>query len=32
MCYYYYHGFDEFRDRYKEKMGKEPYEGPVVEF
>lgn len=32
MCHDYYHNFDDFRDKYRAKYEKDPYEGPVVNF
>ncbi|KAI8628594.1 putative amidase [Xylariaceae sp. FL1651] len=32
LCYDYYHGFDQFRDKYKAKFGKEPFVSSVVGF
>lgn len=32
LCYDYYHGFDQFRNDYQQKFGKEAYVGPVVRF
>ncbi|KAL4936545.1 amidase signature domain-containing protein [Aspergillus oleicola] len=32
MCHDYYHGFDDFRAKYKSTYNKDPYEGPVVNF
>ncbi|KAF9765336.1 hypothetical protein IL306_002424 [Fusarium sp. DS 682] len=32
LCYDYYHGFDDFRDEYRAKYGKNPFVSSVVRF
>ena len=32
MCHDYYHGFAQFRKDYRERFGKEAYEGEIVHF
>jgi len=32
LCHDYYHEFDDYRDKYKAKFGKDAYEGPIAQY